>query len=59
MGVITHSRPLGMSTYFRPERDIVLFDMNIVVGRDKLQLDRSSFFYQPSGVAIELKTHDS
>ena len=36
MGVITHSSPLGMSAHFKPERDIVLFDMNIVVGRDKL-----------------------
>ena len=58
MGVITHSSPLGMSAHFKPERDIVLFDMNIIVGRDKLELDRSSF-YQLSGLTIELKTHDS
>ena len=59
MGVITHSSPLGMSAHFKPERDIVLFDMNIIVGRDKLYLDRSSCFYQLSGLTIELKTHDS
>ena len=32
----THSSPLGMSAHFKAERDIILFDMDIVVGRDKL-----------------------
>ena len=34
--VITHSSPLGISAHFKAERDIILFDMDIVVGRDKL-----------------------
>ena len=55
MGVITHSSPLGMSAHFKPERDIILFGMDIVVGRDKLRLDRSSCFYQLSGLTIELE----
>ena len=55
MGVITHSSPLGMSAHFKAERDIILFDMDIVVGRDKLWLDRNSCFYQPSRLTIEMK----
>ena len=55
MGVITYSSPLGMSAHFKPERDIVLFDMTL--GR---KVGRTPEFWQKkkSGVLIDTPDHN-